>query len=85
MKVTVKHGGYPPLILALPTRLLFSKTLLRLYNGPGRRHTEEELPYIPPEAMEAIYREIKNANRRLGRWNLLEAESADGDLVTIRL
>lgn len=85
MKIKMKAPGYPPLYLLLPTRMIFSATAARLFNRVGIRYAEEDFPTISPETMTAIAREIQAANKRMGKWYLLDAESAEGYKLTIRL
>lgn len=84
MKIRVKGDGVN-LNLVLPTRLLFGKTVVKLANTIGRQYAAEALENIPPEALEALCAELRRIKKKHGTWELVDVESADGDIVQIVL
>lgn len=85
MKIRMKQADGPGFTVLLPSWMIFSPALMRFVNHMGRKYVGDAAPNIPPEAIAALYREIKRANKRLGKWYFLEMRSADGDELTIRL
>ena len=71
--------------LVLPTNLIFSKGTVWLANHFGRKYAGDAMKYIPPEAMEKLFAELRRTKRRYGRWPLVEVHSADGSDVEIIL
>ena len=83
--MTIKvHSDDTNISLWLPTRLLFSKTILCLGLRIGQRYVEQ-IPNIPPEAVGALCKEIRRIKRTRGSWELLNVETSDGDLIQITL
>ncbi len=71
--------------ISLPTRMLFSKTVLRLIRFAANRRISESSVKIPPEAVGAIYAELERVKARYGTWTLVEVESEGKDTVKIIL
>lgn len=71
--------------LLLPTALLFSRGTAWLANTVGRKYAGEAMKDIPPEAMNALFAELRRIKKRHGGWELVEAVSADGNRVNILL
>ena len=84
MKIRVKGDGVN-LNLVLPTRLIFGKTVVKLANSIGRRYAAEAMEAIPPEALEILCAELRSIKKRYGSWELVDVESANGDIVQIIL
>lgn len=84
MKIQVKDDGHS-FSIVLPTRMIFSKTVARIVNCAGRKYVSEEMEKIPPEAMEAIFAELRRVKKQYGSWELVDIQSADGDRVNITL
>lgn len=84
MRITVKADGRRRFFIALPTGMIFSPTLLTLGLRIGRKYTGE-IPNIADRDLRAICREVKRIKRRYGRYELVSAESSNGDLVKIIL
>ena len=70
--------------LILPTRMLFSKGLIKFGLRIGRKYSDQ-VPPLAPEAIDALCDEIKRIKRKHGSWKLVEVQSADGDDVRIIL
>ena len=84
MKIQVKAEGRDIKIF-LPTNLVFSRGTAWLANHAGRVYAEDALKDIPPEALEALFAEIRRIKRRYGSWELVEVRSADGEVVNVTL
>lgn len=84
MRILIQGEGHN-LNLVLPTRMLFSKTVLKLVNRTGRKYAGEALEKIPPEALDAIFAELRRVKDQYGSWDLVDMESADGKKIWIRL
>lgn len=84
MRILVQ-GGEHDLNIVLPTRMLFSKTVLRLVNVTGRKYAGDALERIPPEFFDVLFAELRHVKKKYGSWDLVDIESADGERVLIRL
>ena len=84
MKIRVKSDDVN-LNLVLPTRLLIGKTVVKLANTIGRRYAAEALDSISPEALEILCAELRRIKKKYGSWDLVDVQSADGDVVQIIL
>ena len=83
--MTIKiHSDDANISLWLPTRLLFSKTILCLGLRIGQMYVEQ-IPNIPPEAVGALCKEIRRIKRTRGSWELLNVETSDGEHIQITL
>lgn len=83
MRIRVKSDDVN-LNLVLPTGLLVGKTVVKLANTIGRRYTDA-LDDIPPEALEILCAELRRIKKKYGTWDLVDVQSADGDIVQIIL
>lgn len=70
--------------IVLPTRMIFSKDLLKFGLRIGKKYSSE-VPDIPPEAINALCEEIKRIKKTHKSWELVDAQSADGEHVQIYL
>ena len=70
--------------LVLPTNLLIGRTVVKLANTIGRRCTNA-LEHIRPEVLEILCAELRRVKKKYGAWELVDVESADGDIVKIVL
>lgn len=70
--------------VVLPTRMIFSKSILKFGLRIGKKYSAE-VPEIPPEAVDALCDEIKRIKKRHGSWELVNVQSADGEQVQIIL
>lgn len=99
MKIQIKADGHN-FSIPVPTRLIFSKTSVRLYLKLARKYSSRAKRYIPEDAQqqasdflqklpdEAVYAlcaELMRIKRRYGSWNLVEVRSAGGEEVHITL
>lgn len=83
MKIRMHSEGNRCCIV-LPTRLLFSKGLLKLGLRIGKRYTDA-VPDIPPAALDALCDELRRIKKKHGSWELVHMESADGSQLQITL
>lgn len=84
MRIRIKGDGHN-FCLCFPTRLIFSKTVLRLANHFGRRYAGEAMATIPPGALDALFAEFRRIKKAHGSWELVDVQSSDGDSVQIIL
>ena len=73
------------LTLYLPTNLLFIRGTMWLANHLGRKYPGPALDAIPPQALEALFAELRRVKKKYGHWDLVEVESSDGEHVRIQL
>ena len=71
--------------LVFPTGLLIGNTVLKIANTMGRRYASEALESIPPEALEILCAELRRIKKQYGSWELVDVETADGQIVKITL
>ncbi len=83
MKIQIRSAERN-MTLLLPTRLVFSKTVLKLGLGIGR-HYSDSVPDIPPAAVDALCDEIRRIKKTHAAWKLVHVQSADGEEVQIIL
>lgn len=84
MKIYIKSDGRK-FRFWLPTRLIFCSTAARIANTMGRKYAPEAMEGIPEPALEALCAELKKVKKRYGKWDLVKAESSNGDVVEIIL
>lgn len=84
MRVQVKGNGHD-INIVLPTNLVFSRATVWLANHFGRKYAEDAMKDIPPEALDALFAELRRIKRKYGSWDLVEVESSDGEKVLVRL
>ena len=68
-----------------PTCVVFSKGLIKFGLRMAQKHSDTQIPDIPPEAIDALCGEMKRIKKKYGRYELVEVESSDGDRVQIIL
>lgn len=84
MKIRV-HNDDINISLWIPTNLIFGKLTVKLVNTVGRKYAGESLEKIPPDALEKLFTELRRIKRKHGSWELVEVESADGEIVRVTL
>lgn len=84
MRIRIKSDE-TNLNLVLPTRLIIGKTVIRLLTKYGRGYMAEAMPTIPPESLEILCAELRRVKKKYGSWDLVDVESAEGDIVQIIL
>ncbi len=68
----------------LPTRLLFSKGILKFGLRIGKRYSDA-VPDIPPAAVDALCDEIRRIKKTHSSWELVHIQSADGEEIRVVL
>lgn len=71
--------------LWLPTRVVFGRWVVYLANTVGRRYAPEQMNAISPEALEALFVQMRNIKARYGEWELVDIKSSTGEVVKIIL
>lgn len=84
MRILVR-GGDDHINLILPTRMLFSRAVMGLLKFSLKFQKEDILQGIPPEALDAIFAEIRRIKKKHGSWELVNVESSNGETVKIIL
>lgn len=84
MKIKIHAPDGPDMAIPLPNAMLFSPTLLN-FLLKFSKHSEREIPEIPPEAVKQACQAIKDYTKRVGSWELVHVESADGTTVIITI
>lgn len=84
MRIQVKDDGKNIHIL-LPTNLVFSKGTAWIANHFGRKYAMDAMKEIPPEALEALFAELRRIKKRYKRYELVDMVSSDGSTVKITL
>lgn len=83
MKIHIRSGERN-FTIVLPTRLLFSKAVLKYGLKAGKRYSDA-VPDIPPAAVDALCNEIRRIKKTRSAWELVNMQSADGEKVQIFL
>ena len=84
MKIEVCHEGMN-LRIRIPTRMIFSRPVQYLANHTARKYAPEAMADISPEAMDALFSELRRIKEKYGSWDLLEVQGSDGERVRIIL
>ena len=84
MRIQIK-SGISRLNVWLPTGLVFGKITVRLANTIGRRYAADAMKNISPEALEALFGELSRVKKIHGKWELVDIQSSNGDMVKIVL
>ncbi len=83
MKIQIHTDRHSYNVL-LPTRLLFSKAILKFGLRLGKRYSDA-VPDIPPSAIDALCDDIRRIQKIHPSWELVDIRSADGERVRIFL
>ena len=75
--------------LPFPTRFILNKPVIKMANRARLKYASD-IPYMDPEDVEKLYQVIKSSKKlckeKYGRiWDLVDAESATGQRIRIRL
>lgn len=82
MKVQIKTGDRD-FSLSLPTKMIFSKFVLRMVFKSAR--LGEKAVKLSPDGAEVLIAELQRIKKRHGTWELVEVQSADGEIVKVTL
>ena len=88
MRIYLTQNNFT-LCIPVPTRLFLNRPAVKIANWACNKYCPD-VPYMNPEDMEKLYQTIKSSKKtfqkRFGtKWYLVDAESADGQRVRIRL
>ena len=83
MKIHVRSEEHT-FTLLLPTRMVFSKSILKFGMRIGRKYSDQ-VPDISPQTIDALCDEIKRIKKKHGSWELVNVQSSDGERVQIIL
>ncbi len=84
MKIQIHASGGPDLTIPFPNAMLFSPTLLS-WGLKISKQNGNAIPDLPPETVKQVCKAIKDFTRRVGTWELVHVESAEGDTVIITI
>lgn len=84
MKIEIHAPGGPDLTIPFPNAMLFSPTLLNWGLKIAKRNGNS-MPELPPETAKQACRVIKEYTKKVGSWELVHVESADGATVIITI
>ena len=84
MKILVKSDEHR-IHLSVPTNLIFNPIVARIAVRYGLRNAPESVRNISPDALEALFAEFRRIKKQHGKWELVDMECANGDLVKIVL
>lgn len=85
MNIQIKKAGEKGFAIALPNAMLFSPTLVNWTLKFTSRQSHGTMPEIPPETVKLACRAIKDYTKKVGSWELVHVESADGAKVIITI
>lgn len=83
MKIRIRSDEHN-FSIVLPTRVLFSKSILKFGLRIGKKYSAD-VPDIPPETVDALCDEIRRIKKKHGSWELVNVQSAGGEQVQIIL
>lgn len=83
MKLVIKGEGHR-LYLFLPNSLFFSPAAYHFLRRTAKKYGEVDLPEISKETLKSLKRALGSLKKCQRPYNLLEVQSADGDVVLIR-
>ena len=71
--------------LVLPTRLVFSPVLVRFGLRIAQKYASKGTEQISPESVAQLCAEVCKIKKQYGSYELVEVQSADGEVVSIVL
>lgn len=83
MRIQVKSEDVR-LDIPLPTSMLLSPWISRIVLRAVRKE-DKDLSWLTPELIAGLQKSLKSWIRRNGHFTLVEVESADGEIVKIKL
>lgn len=83
MKIRVRSDSHS-FSIVLPTRMLFSKSILKFGLRIGKKYSAD-VPELPPEMVDGLCDEIRRIKKRYGAWELVDVQASDGEQVQIIL
>ncbi|MGM9550116.1 MAG: hypothetical protein ACI3V5_09770 [Faecousia sp.] len=82
MKIQISSSGRD-FSLTLPTKLVFSKFVIRMVVRNSR--AADGLENLSPETVERLAAELGRVKEKYGSWELVDVLSSDGECVKIIL
>lgn len=84
MRIHVKSGDQN-IRMVFPTGLIFSKAVAWLGVRYGLRYAGDSMKNLTAEQIDLLFAEFRRIKKKYGRWELVDVESSNGDLVKIIL
>lgn len=84
MRIHVKSGDQN-IRMVFPTGLIFSKAVAWLGVRYGLRYAGDSMKNLTAEQIDLLFAEFRRIKKKYGRWELVDMESSNGDLVKIIL
>lgn len=69
----------------IPTCFVFSRAVAWLGVRYGLRYAGDSMKNLTPNQLESLFAEFRRIKKKHGRWELVNVESSNGDLVKIVL
>ena len=84
MRIHLKSGDQN-IRMVFPTGLIFSKAVAWLGVRYGLRYAGDSMKNLTAEQIDLLFAEFRRIKKKYGRWELVDVESSNGDLVKIIL
>lgn len=84
MRIHLKSGDQN-IRMVFPTGLIFSKAVAWLGVRYGLRYAGDSMKNLTAEQIDLLFAEFRRIKKKHGRWELVDVESSNGDLVKIIL
>ena len=84
MKIHIRSAE-ANLKLWLPTNLIFSKPVALLGGTVGRKYAGDAMKDLSSKDLDRLFAEFRRIKKKYGAWDLVEVESAEGDIVRVTL
>ena len=84
MKIRIRSDEVN-LNLWLPTGLVFSKPMALLGGTVGRKYAGDAMKNLSAKDLDRLFAEFRRIKKKYGAWDLVEVESAEGDIVRVTL
>jgi len=86
MRIEIKSAGKKAIKLRIPTALLFNNLTAKIALESLKEHIKvEENPSLSPEDIKLIIKELRRMKEKYPKLQLVDIESAEGDIVKIIL
>lgn len=84
MRICIKSGTQT-IRFSLPTCLVFSRAVAWFGAHYGLRYAGEFVKDLSPDQFDMLFAEFRRIKKKYSRWELVDVESSNGDLVKIEL
>lgn len=85
MRIFVQEHGEKPIRLIFPTGMIFNRLTALIGSKVIKEHAGEELSALTSAQLNRLFREIRRIKRKHPKFELVNVESNDGDMVRIIL